>query len=77
MLSEILTMNLLRKDKEALHRKSVSVDISKAEEQTKKLEKRLDEIKKKLLKNEEANFTISNEVFAFERELAELKQKNS
>jgi len=35
-------MNLLRKDKEALHRKTTSVDIGRAEEQTVKLEKRLE-----------------------------------
>jgi len=54
-------------------RKRESIDIQKGEYQTKKLEKNLDEIKKKLTRSEESEKMLRQEVEHMEHQLEKLK----
>jgi chromosome segregation ATPase len=75
ILKEIKTLNETRIGQETQNRMRESVDIQKGEYQTKKLEKNLDEIRKKISRSEESEKALKQEVEHMERELAKLKSK--
>jgi chromosome segregation ATPase len=75
ILKEIKTLNETRIGQETQNRMRESVDIQKGEYQTKKLEKNLDEIRKKINRSEESEKALKQEVEHMERELAKLKSK--
>jgi hypothetical protein len=54
VLREIQILNEARMNQEVLIRKRESIDIQKGEYQTKKLERNLEEVKKKLVRSEDA-----------------------
>lgn len=60
---------------EVLVRKRQSVEIQKGEYQTKKLERNLEEVKKKLGRSEEAERVLRQEVEHMETQLGKLKER--
>ena len=75
ILFELQTLNYARITKETQMRMRESVDIQKGQYQSKKLEKNLEEIKKKLFKSEESEKVLRQQVEHMERELGKLKSK--
>lgn len=62
MLKEIKNLNETRISQETQTRMRESVDIQKGEYQTKKLEKNLEELRKKIARSEESEKALKQEV---------------
>jgi chromosome segregation ATPase len=75
ILGEIKSLNDVRINQETSIKMRESIDIQKGDYQTKKLEKSLEEIKKKLSRSEESEKVLRQEVEYLERELAKVTAK--
>ena len=62
VLKELETLNANRLSQEVANRKRDSLDIQKGETQTKKLEKNLQEIRKKLARSEDSERVLKQEI---------------
>ena len=72
---EIKTLNFTRVNQETQGRLRESNDIQKGDYQNGKLQRNLDEIKKKLIRSEQSEKVLKQEVEHMERELSKLKTK--